>query len=76
LKAYYILWWAAPISSFIFVAFFMAGKDAVDEYKAYFKWFTNTVLKRRAGAGSKGAFPSSSIVRYAPVVLIVCLILT
>lgn len=37
-KAYYASWLVIPISSWLFVAFFAFGRDAVEEYKKCFKW--------------------------------------
>jgi pheromone a factor receptor len=45
LTAYYILWWMLPASSLIFIAFFIFGKDAMDEYKACFSWIQKRVFQ-------------------------------
>lgn len=37
-KAYYASWLVIPISSWLFVAFFAFGRDAVQEYKKCFNW--------------------------------------
>ncbi|KZT19582.1 fungal pheromone STE3G-protein-coupled receptor [Neolentinus lepideus HHB14362 ss-1] len=47
LRAYTVLWWMVPISSFIFVIFFAFGEDAIAEYKACFLWISRNVLRRQ-----------------------------
>lgn len=43
-RAYYVSWWFTPISTFLFVAFFSFGKDAMDEYQKCFTWIRVNVL--------------------------------
>ncbi|TFK32930.1 hypothetical protein BDQ12DRAFT_670661 [Crucibulum laeve] len=31
INAYYVLWWTIPISTFLFMAFFAFGRDAIEE---------------------------------------------
>ncbi|KAJ2936223.1 hypothetical protein H1R20_g872, partial [Candolleomyces eurysporus] len=45
-RPFYISWWFTPISTFIFVAFFSFGKDALDEYKNCFAWIRTKVFRR------------------------------
>ncbi|RXW13915.1 hypothetical protein EST38_g11939 [Candolleomyces aberdarensis] len=45
-RPFYISWWFTPISTFIFVAFFSFGKDALDEYKKCFTWIRTKVFRR------------------------------
>ncbi|KAG1762809.1 GPCR fungal pheromone mating factor [Suillus placidus] len=47
---FYLIWWVVPASTFIFVAFFAFGKDAVDEYTACIVWIRRNVLKQTAPA--------------------------
>lgn len=42
---YYIGWWAIPISTWLFVAFFAFGHDAVEEYKRCFVWIRDRVIR-------------------------------
>ncbi|KIM42058.1 hypothetical protein M413DRAFT_445229 [Hebeloma cylindrosporum] len=59
-RAFYVLWWLVPASTFLFVAFFSFGKDAVDEYKKCISWFTTTVLRLpKPLKGSKPSFIAS-----------------
>jgi pheromone a factor receptor len=53
LIGYYVLWWMVPISTFIFVAFFAFGRDAVEEYKKCFIWFRIRVLRQTITSDSK-----------------------
>ncbi len=43
--AYYFLWWAIPMSTFVFVAFFAFGKEAVDDYKKCWVWVKRNVFR-------------------------------
>ncbi|KAJ7832448.1 pheromone receptor Rcb2 B43 [Mycena leptocephala] len=52
LSSYYALWWTVPASTFIFVAFFAFGHEAMVEYKKGFTWFRRTVLRQNVGAPS------------------------
>jgi hypothetical protein len=57
--SFYILWWTVPISTFLFVAFFAFGRDAVAEYRRCFLWFRIRVLRRTVATKStKGSFSS------------------
>lgn len=47
LTNFYLIWWIVPTSTFIFVAFFAFGKDAVNEYTACIVWIRRKVLKQR-----------------------------
>lgn len=42
-NAFYVLWWIIPISTFLFVAFFSFGKDAMDEYKKFLTWLLDVI---------------------------------
>ncbi|KAG2133641.1 GPCR fungal pheromone mating factor [Suillus bovinus] len=46
LTNYYLVWWVVPASTFIFVAFFAFGKDAVNEYTACMMWIRRNVSSR------------------------------
>ncbi|KAJ7732230.1 pheromone receptor Rcb2 B43 [Mycena maculata] len=46
LTSYYVSWWILPASTFIFVAFFAFGREAVDEYKQVFRSFRRHVLRQ------------------------------
>ncbi|KAJ7278692.1 GPCR fungal pheromone mating factor [Mycena rebaudengoi] len=52
LAGYYALWWTIPASTFIFVAFFAFGHDALAEYAKCFLWFRRTVLRQNVGSAS------------------------
>ncbi|KAK7030194.1 pheromone B beta 1 receptor [Favolaschia claudopus] len=43
----YALWWTIPASTFIFVAFFAFGNEAMAEYKKAFGWVRKTVFRFR-----------------------------
>ncbi|KAH7924990.1 fungal pheromone STE3G-protein-coupled receptor [Leucogyrophana mollusca] len=60
---YYVVWWVVPASTFIFVAFFAFGKDAVDEYKACFVWFRRTVLRQTVSDSTAGSFGSIPVAK-------------
>ncbi|KAJ3505020.1 hypothetical protein NLJ89_g7634 [Agrocybe chaxingu] len=56
-RAFYVLWWLVPVSTFLFVGFFSFGKDATDEYKRCISWFKTRVLRRPESSKSfKGQF--------------------
>ncbi|KAG1751797.1 pheromone A receptor-domain-containing protein [Suillus lakei] len=61
---FYLVWWVVPTSTFIFVAFFAFGKDAVDEYKACISWLRRISLKQTTEQTTSGGFGSSPVVRY------------
>ncbi|KAF9040045.1 pheromone A receptor-domain-containing protein [Panaeolus papilionaceus] len=46
-KAFYVLWWLVPASTFLFVVFFSFGKDATDEYKKCISWVKVHVFRQR-----------------------------
>ncbi|KAG5641595.1 Pheromone B beta 1 receptor [Asterophora parasitica] len=50
LTSYYVLWWFVPVSTWIFVAFFAFGADAMEEYKKCFMWFRTRVLRQTVSA--------------------------
>jgi pheromone a factor receptor len=41
----YMLWWAVPISSFLFFVFFSFGQDAMKEYHACYIWVRRTLFR-------------------------------
>lgn len=58
-RAFNVVWWIVPSSTFIFVAFFAFGQDAMDEYKRCFRWIYSKVFRRHLHVkSSKGSFPS------------------
>jgi pheromone a factor receptor len=59
-RAFYVLWWLVPISTFLFVGFFAFGKDAMDEYRKCFVWFRVKVLRQNPSPNSSKG-PSSSV---------------
>ncbi|EGN92608.1 hypothetical protein SERLA73DRAFT_65462, partial [Serpula lacrymans var. lacrymans S7.3] len=61
---YYLVWWIVPASTFIFVAFFAFGKDAIDEYKACFISFRRKVLRQTVKDDHFKGFGSLPIARY------------
>ncbi|KAJ2916348.1 hypothetical protein MD484_g4053, partial [Candolleomyces efflorescens] len=50
-RPFYVSWWFTPISTFIFVAFFSFGKDALDEYKKCFSWIRSKIFRRSESSG-------------------------
>lgn len=56
LTSYYASWWVLPASTFIFVAFFAFGREAVEDYKNGFRWLCRTVLRQKpqTSSSSKG----------------------
>ncbi|KAI0060058.1 fungal pheromone STE3G-protein-coupled receptor [Artomyces pyxidatus] len=64
LRDYIIVWWAVPISTWIFVLFFAFGHDAMEGYRAVGLWFQKHVLRRNVGkAGPTNSFSSKPSVR-------------
>nr|UWI70537.1 pheromone receptor B3 [Pleurotus eryngii] len=61
-KSYYGLWWVIPASTFMFVAFFAFGKEAVDEYKKCLLWVASTIFRiaPRKRSLPKGVFAKLS----------------
>lgn len=61
-KSYYGLWWVIPASTFMFVAFFAFGKEAVDEYKKCLLWVASTIFRMAPKKRSlpKGVFAKLS----------------
>lgn len=55
LTNFYLIWWIVPTSTFIFVAFFAFGKDAVNEYTACIVWIRRKVLKQRIEQTTPGS---------------------
>ncbi|KZV72294.1 STE3-domain-containing protein [Peniophora sp. CONT] len=52
------LWWTVPISAYIFAAFFIAGEDALREYRSWWTGFRRHVLRRKDGVQSlPGSIP-------------------
>ncbi|KAJ6536466.1 pheromone A receptor-domain-containing protein [Mycena vulgaris] len=45
-RCIYMLWWAVPLSSLAFFAFFGIGQEAMKDYRASADWFSRVVLKR------------------------------
>lgn len=52
-RGFYVVWWMVPIPTFLFVAFFAFGKDAVDEYKKCIDWVTVKVFRMSKSDGKK-----------------------
>ncbi|KAI0053492.1 fungal pheromone STE3G-protein-coupled receptor [Auriscalpium vulgare] len=46
----FALWWAIPVSTFVFVAFFASGEEAMKEYRAIYQWCRRVVLRRPLAA--------------------------
>ncbi|TFY82430.1 hypothetical protein EWM64_g1589 [Hericium alpestre] len=42
-----VLWWAVPVSTWIFILFFAFGHDAMAEYRACVLWFRRRVLRQQ-----------------------------
>ncbi|KAF8224392.1 fungal pheromone STE3G-protein-coupled receptor [Tricholoma matsutake] len=45
ITSYYVLWWMPPISTLVFMIFFVFGRDAMEEYKKFFIWFCTHILR-------------------------------
>jgi len=61
LRSFNASWWLLPISTFIFIAFFSFGQDAIDEYKRSIRAFKTTILRiPRAVKGMKLLSSASS----------------
>jgi pheromone a factor receptor len=52
-RAFYVLWWIIPISTFLFVVFFSFGKDAMDEYKKCGNWVCTKVFRQDSSTSGK-----------------------
>jgi pheromone a factor receptor len=63
----YFLWWTVPITSYIFAAFFITGRDSVDEYRSIVRW-SKTLIKRviphRNRASGTSLLDSEAQLRY------------
>nr|AYF56464.1 pheromone receptor [Coriolopsis trogii] len=46
-RFYYACWWIAPVSAYIFCAFFAFGQEAVNEYHAGAMWVWRNVFRQR-----------------------------
>ncbi|KAJ6451995.1 pheromone receptor Rcb2 B43 [Mycena vitilis] len=64
LNSYYASWWVLPASTFIFVAFFAFGREAVEDYKHGLRWVWRCVFRQSAApaagfgdANKSGKFP-------------------
>jgi pheromone a factor receptor len=44
-RSFYVLWWVVPVATWLFVAFFAFGADAMEEYKKCFNWVRVKVLR-------------------------------
>ncbi|KAJ7339985.1 fungal pheromone STE3G-protein-coupled receptor [Mycena albidolilacea] len=47
LRCIYMLWWAVPLSSLPFFAFFGIGEEAMKDYRASASWVGRVVLRRQ-----------------------------
>ncbi|KIK94950.1 hypothetical protein PAXRUDRAFT_11742 [Paxillus rubicundulus Ve08.2h10] len=73
LSSYYLIWWIVPASTFIFVAFFSFGKDAMEEYKACFTWLRRTVLRQTVEDNVVGtSFGSVPVTKYPRTLQLPC----
>ncbi|TEB19609.1 STE3-domain-containing protein [Coprinellus micaceus] len=52
-RAFYGMWMVVPLSTFVFVAFFSFGRDAVDEYRKCFDWVKVNIFRMKKSDGSK-----------------------
>ncbi|KAJ7813352.1 pheromone receptor [Mycena olivaceomarginata] len=57
-NTYYAAWWVLPASTFIFVAFFGFGREAVEDYKAGLRWVRRVVFRRTPKAAGFGGVDS------------------
>lgn len=46
-RFYYACWWIAPVSAYVFCAFFAFGQEAMNEYKAWGRWVWRVVLRQK-----------------------------
>ncbi|TBU29736.1 GPCR fungal pheromone mating factor [Dichomitus squalens] len=46
-RFYYACWWIAPVSAYVFCAFFAFGQEAMNEYKACGRWVWRVVLRQK-----------------------------
>ncbi|EIW57115.1 uncharacterized protein TRAVEDRAFT_105078, partial [Trametes versicolor FP-101664 SS1] len=51
-RFYYACWWIAPVSAYLFCAFFAFGQEAMGEYKAYALWVWTRVFRQTPRAKS------------------------
>jgi hypothetical protein len=70
LSSFYLIWWVIPASTFIFVAFFAFGKDAMEEYKTCIVWFRRNVLKQTIQDTIPGSFGSIPVAKYVNVAFV------
>ncbi|CAL1697581.1 unnamed protein product [Somion occarium] len=70
LRQIFVMWWAMPVSAYIFFLFFAFGEESVRDYKRVYTWVKTKVLRRpvifkRAQFGSlsgSNSLPSQLIV--------------
>jgi hypothetical protein len=58
----FALWWAVPVSSYIFTAFFAFGEDAMKEYKAVYHWIRIHIFRREREPKSKLGYVNHTFV--------------
>src|SRR6202034_2726481 len=56
-----VLWWAMPVSSFLFFLFFGFGEEAMKEYRQVWLWIKTKVFRQSVKGDSlyPGSLPSS-----------------
>ncbi len=76
---YYACWWIAPVSAYIFCAFFAFGQEATNEYRSWAAWVWRNVfrqkpkprrmkgMKKMSSAGFVPAFHPTPRSRYVTV---------
>nr|UWI70530.1 pheromone receptor B4 [Pleurotus eryngii] len=47
-RSFYALWWMVPLSTFLFVAFFAFGQEALDEYRKCCMWLVSVFRSKSA----------------------------
>ncbi|KAF7421282.1 hypothetical protein PC9H_011804 [Pleurotus ostreatus] len=66
-RSFYALWWMVPLSTFLFVAFFAFGQEALDEYKKCFMWLISVIFRNKPAPGSEEINPKGSLLDRIPV---------
>ncbi|KAI0752090.1 GPCR fungal pheromone mating factor [Fomes fomentarius] len=82
---YYACWWIAPVSAYIFCAFFAFGQEATNEYRSWAAWVWRNIfrqnpklqsmkgMKKMSSAGFVSAFHPLPPSRYVTVLVLVLL---
>jgi len=66
LRCLYMLWWAVPLSSLSFFAFFGIGEEAMKDYRASASWVGSVIFRRQPTPAPVGLDSEDSYHAFAP----------